>query len=120
MVFSRSEGHRPVFGSALKQIRKAYPYVKNLDDSIITLIESPKEMMTASLPVKMDNGEIRVFPAIRVHYNDVLGPTKGGIRYHPGVTADEVKSLAFWMTFKCSVVGLPYGGAKGGARKNNL
>lgn len=68
--------------------------------------------------MRMDNGSLRVFQGYRVRYNDLCGPTKGGIRYHPQVNADEVKSLAFWMTCKCAVVGIPYGGGKGGITVN--
>jgi glutamate dehydrogenase (NADP+) len=74
----------------------------------------PKAMLTVSLPVRMDDGSMQYFKAYRCQYNDVLGPTKGGIRYHPNVTAEEVSALALWMTIKCAAVGLPYGGAKGG------
>jgi glutamate dehydrogenase (NAD(P)+) len=70
--------------------------------------------LTVNFPVKMDDGSVRVFTGYRVHHSTVLGPTKGGIRFHPDVTLDEVRALAMWMTWKCSVVGLPYGGAKGG------
>ena len=62
----------------------------------------------------MDNEHIEIFPAIRVHYNDILGPCKGGIRFHPNVSEDEVNALALWMTFKCAVADIPFGGAKGG------
>jgi glutamate dehydrogenase (NAD(P)+) len=70
--------------------------------------------LTVNFPVKMDDGSVRVFTGYRVHHSTVLGPTKGGIRYHPGVTLNAIRALAMWMTWKCSVVGLPYGGAKGG------
>ena len=101
------------FSNALNQIRKAYPFT-NISEDIKKILENPKETLTANLAVKMDDNKIKIFPAMRVHYNNALGPTKGGIRYHPDVNEDEVKSLAFWMTFKCAVSGLPYGGAKGG------
>ena len=64
--------------------------------------------------MKMDDGSIRVFEAFRSQHNDAVGPTKGGIRFHPNVSLDEVRALSTWMTFKCGVVGLPYGGGKGG------
>ncbi len=83
-----------------------------------TLLSAPKMVAQVSIPVRMDNGKVKVFQGFRCRYNDLLGPTKGGIRYHPGVNADEVISLAFWMTFKCAVVGLPYGGGKGGVIVN--
>jgi glutamate dehydrogenase (NAD(P)+) len=78
------------------------------------MLRKPKRELTVNFPVKMDDGSVKVFTGHRVHHSIVLGPTKGGIRYHPDVTLDEVRALAMWMTWKCSVVGLPYGGAKGG------
>lgn len=115
MVFTevRKTCKEETFNNGLKQIRKAYKYV-DIDKDVCKILEHPKEILCASLAVEMDNGSISIFPAIRVHYNDIIGPTKGGIRYHPNVNEDEVKALAFWMTFKCAVTDLPYGGAKGG------
>jgi len=113
MVFKLDLCKTDVFDNALSQIRKAYPFVR-ITENAKRILESPKEILVASLPVQMDNGDILVYPAIRVHYNDLLGPGKGGIRYHPTVTEDEVKALAFWMTFKCAVADIPFGGAKGG------
>jgi glutamate dehydrogenase/leucine dehydrogenase len=101
------------FDNALEQLRIAADHLK-LEDGILHMLEHPKEELTVSLPVRMDNGETRVFTGYRVHYNDARGPTKGGIRYHPNVTLDEVKALAAWMTWKCSVADIPFGGAKGG------
>ncbi|MBW2362298.1 MAG: Glu/Leu/Phe/Val dehydrogenase [Deltaproteobacteria bacterium] len=80
----------------------------------LAALRHPLATLTASLPVRMDDGSTRYFVGFRCRYNDVLGPTKGGIRYHPGVTIEEVQALALWMTVKCAVVGLPYGGGKGG------
>lgn len=115
MVFTKVK--KPIkeetFNNALKQIRKAYKYI-DINKDIANILEHPKEILAASLIVEMDDGSLEIFPAIRVHYNDILGPTKGGIRYHPNVNEDEVKALSFWMTFKCAVTGIPYGGAKGG------
>ncbi|MBD3163834.1 glutamate dehydrogenase [Candidatus Woesearchaeota archaeon] len=115
MVFSRhsKEYEGKIFSNALKQIRKAYEYV-NISKDVCSILENPKEILSSSLVIEMDDGTVGIFPAIRVHFNDILGPTKGGIRYHPNVNKDEVKALAFWMTFKCAVTGIPYGGAKGG------
>ena len=101
------------FENSLEQLRIAAEYLK-LDEGIHQILSHPKRELTVSLPVKMDNGKIKVFTGYRVQYNDARGPFKGGIRYHPGVTLDEVKALAAWMTWKTSVVNIPYGGAKGG------
>ena len=81
---------------------------------VLAALRQPKAVLMASLPVRMDDGSTRWFSGYRCRYNDARGPTKGGIRYHPGVTLEEVQALALWMTLKCAVVGLPYGGAKGG------
>jgi glutamate dehydrogenase/leucine dehydrogenase len=78
------------------------------------VLKHPKRELTVYFPVRMDDGSYRVFTGHRVQYNMARGPTKGGIRYHPGVTLDEVRALAAWMTWKCAVVNIPYGGAKGG------
>ena len=101
------------FENALEQLRIAAEYLK-LDEGIHQMLAHPKRQLTVSLPVKMDNGTTKVFTGFRVQYNDARGPFKGGIRYHPGVTLDEVKSLSAWMTWKTSVADIPYGGAKGG------
>ena len=101
------------FENALEQLRIAAEYLK-LDEGIHQILASPKRQLTVSLPVKMDDGETRVFTGYRVQYNDARGPFKGGIRYHPNVTLDEVKALSAWMTWKTSVANIPYGGAKGG------
>jgi glutamate dehydrogenase/leucine dehydrogenase len=101
------------FENALEQLRIAAEYLK-LDEGIHAVLASPKRQLTVSLPVKMDDGTTHVFTGYRVQYNDARGPFKGGIRYHPGVTLDEVKALAAWMTWKTSVANIPYGGAKGG------
>src|SRR5258708_34054905 len=74
----------------------------------------PKRQIIVSCPIQMDNGEIEVFTGFRVQYNITLGPAKGGIRYHPGVNLDEVTALAAWMTWKCAVAHIPFGGGKGG------
>jgi len=101
------------FESSLEQLRIAAGYLK-LDEGIHQILAHPKRELTVSLPVRMDNGKTKVFTGYRVQYNDARGPCKGGIRYHPGVTLDEVRALAAWMTWKTSVVNIPYGGAKGG------
>jgi glutamate dehydrogenase/leucine dehydrogenase len=85
-----------------------------LDSSIREVLEKPKRALIVSLPVKMDDGTVRVFSGCRVQHNDARGPFKGGIRYHPAVTLDEITALSMLMTWKCAVVNIPYGGAKGG------
>ncbi|HEX2031486.1 MAG TPA: Glu/Leu/Phe/Val dehydrogenase [Actinomycetota bacterium] len=86
----------------------------NLDPNIHEVLRHPKRTLTVAVPIRMDDGSVRVFTGHRVHHNTSRGPSKGGIRYHPAVNLDEVKALAMWMTWKCAVVGIPYGGAKGG------
>jgi glutamate dehydrogenase (NAD(P)+) len=85
-----------------------------LDPGIWKILTHPKRQITVSCPVQMDNGEIEVFTGYRVQYNITLGPAKGGIRFHPDVTLDEVTALAAWMTWKCAVAHIPFGGGKGG------
>jgi glutamate dehydrogenase (NAD(P)+) len=85
-----------------------------LDTGIHRILRQPKRSLSVSVPVRMDSGEIQVFNGYRVHHDVTRGPAKGGIRYHPDVTLDETKALAMWMTWKCAVVNIPYGGAKGG------
>jgi glutamate dehydrogenase/leucine dehydrogenase len=90
----------------------------NLDPGLHEMLKRPMRTIIVNIPVIMDNGSLQVFTGYRVQYNDVLGPTKGGIRYHPDVTLDEVVALSAWMTFKTAVTGLPLGGGKGGIRCN--
>ena len=85
-----------------------------LDPNLIRVLSACKKAVEVSIPVSMDDGSIEVFQGFRVTHNIARGPSKGGIRYHPDVTLDEVKSLAMWMTWKCALMGLPFGGAKGG------
>ncbi len=86
----------------------------SLDPWIVEFLSHPKRTTIASVPVRLDSGEVKAYTAYRCQYNDALGPTKGGIRYHPDVSLDEVVALAAWMTWKCAIAGLPYGGGKGG------
>lgn len=86
----------------------------HLNDGMREILKHPKRELTVNFPVRMDDGSYRVYTGYRVQYNMARGPTKGGIRYHPNVSLDEVRALAAWMTWKCAVVNLPYGGAKGG------
>ena len=85
-----------------------------LEDGMRQVLRTPKRQLTVSVPTLMDDGSVRVFEGYRVQHNIARGPAKGGIRYHPRVTLDEVKALAAWMTWKCATVNVPYGGAKGG------
>ncbi len=103
----------PLFGAMLQEFDAA-ARILDLDPGIWKILTHPKRQITVSCPVQMDNGEIEVFTGYRVQYNITLGPAKGGIRYHPGVTLDEVTALAAWMTWKCAVAQLPFGGGKGG------
>jgi len=89
-----------------------------LNDEIYNVLKSPAKQVIVSLPITMDNGSIRVFEGYRVIHSKILGPSKGGIRFDPAVNLDEVKALAAWMTWKCAVVDIPYGGAKGGITCN--
>jgi len=91
-----------------------------LEDEIYNVLKNPTRQVIVSLPVTMDNGAIRVFEGYRVIHSNILGPSKGGIRFDPAVNLDEVKALAAWMTWKCAVVDIPYGGAKGGVNCNPL
>lgn len=102
-----------VFESA-KQRLKQLGELSGISEHVIEGLLRPKQTLCASIAVLMDDGSTEYFDAFRCHYSAHLGPCKGGIRYHPGVTQDEVQALALWMTIKCSVVGLPYGGGKGG------
>nr|WP_199289016.1 Glu/Leu/Phe/Val dehydrogenase [Pseudanabaena sp. FACHB-1998] len=102
-----------LFDQASERLADAIAHVHISEDAIERL-KSPKASLQVSIPVRMDNGTLKVFQGYRVRYNDLRGPTKGGIRFHPKVNMDEVTSLAFWMTFKCAAVNLPFGGAKGG------
>jgi glutamate dehydrogenase (NAD(P)+) len=102
-----------VFSAMLQEFDEAARLL-NLESGIWKILTHPKRQITVSCPVQMDNGEIEVFTGYRVQYNITLGPAKGGIRYHPGVTLDEVTALAAWMTWKCAVAHIPFGGGKGG------
>ncbi|MBI5931709.1 MAG: Glu/Leu/Phe/Val dehydrogenase [Chloroflexi bacterium] len=101
------------YQTAMTQYDRAVSYL-NLHDGLVEFMRRPKREYTFHFPVRMDSGEIRMFTGYRVHHNTVLGPSKGGIRYAAYVNIDEVRALAMWMTWKCALVGLPYGGAKGG------
>jgi glutamate dehydrogenase (NAD(P)+) len=101
------------FEISKQQFDRAADYLE-LDSSMRRVLKNAKRQLIVSIPVKMDNGEVQVFEGYRVQHNIARGPAKGGIRFHPQVTLDEVKALASWMTWKCATVGIPYGGGKGG------
>ncbi len=101
------------FENGIQQAEKAAKKIK-LKTEYWNYIKTPKRVIEASIPLKMDDGELRTYVGYRVQFNDLFGPTKGGIRFHPEVSLDEVKALSFWMTFKNIIAGLPYGGGKGG------
>ncbi len=101
------------FNIAQAQLDKAAEKL-NLDPQIHAFLREPMRELWVSIPIKMDNGSTKIFKGFRVQYNDARGPTKGGIRFHPEETIDTVRALAAWMTWKCAVVDIPYGGAKGG------
>ena len=103
----------PAFQAALEQLNDAIPFA-DIDAEVVERLRYPKATLTVSIPVRMDDGSLKIFDGYRVRHSDVRGPGKGGLRYHPKVDLDEVKALAFWMTCKCAVMDLPYGGAKGG------
>jgi glutamate dehydrogenase (NAD(P)+) len=105
--------HGAIFGAMLQEFDLA-ARILELDPGIWKILTHPKRQIIVSCPVQMDNGEIEVFTGYRVQYNITLGPAKGGIRYHPDVSLDEVTALAAWMTWKCAVAHIPFGGGKGG------
>ena len=111
------EWDTPLFKTALTQFEQAIPYA-DLNESIAERLRFPERAVMVTVPIRRDAGHVEVFPAYRVQHSSVLGPTKGGIRYDPHVTLGECAALAVWMTWKCALLRLPYGGAKGGVRCN--
>ena len=101
------------FEIAQQQIKAACDKL-GTEPAVYEILKQPRKVVEVSIPVKMDNGEVKTFIGYRAQHNDALGPGKGGVRYHQNVTMDEVKALSMWMTFKCGVTGTPYGGGKGG------
>ena len=101
------------YETALRQFDEAAE-ILNLDPDMRELLRRPKRELVVNFPVEMDDSSIRMFRGYRVHHNITRGPAKGGIRFHPQADLDEVRALAMWMTWKCAVMNLPYGGAKGG------
>ena len=109
-----AENHsKSAYEIAVEQFDNAVKYL-DIKQGIVDMLRVPKRQLIVNFPVKMDDDSVKMFTGYRVHHSTARGPTKGGIRYHPDVTLDEVKALAMWMTWKCAVVGIPYGGAKGG------
>jgi glutamate dehydrogenase (NADP+) len=106
-----------LLSDASQRLEEALKHTSISEDAIESL-KFPKASLSVSIPVRMDDGSLQVFQGYRVRYDDTRGPGKGGVRYHPNVSMDEVQSLAFWMTFKCAALGLPFGGAKGGITVN--
>ena len=105
------------FEIAQKQIKSACDKL-NADPAVYEILKNPMRVLEVSFPVKLDNGTVKTFVGYRSQHNNAVGPFKGGLRFHPDVTKDEVKALSTWMTFKCSVAGTPYGGGKGGMAIN--
>ncbi len=116
-AFGDQERSISAFDNALKQFDRAAK-ILNLSNNEIAVIKEPRRTIEVNMPVRMDDGNIRVFKGYRVQHNIVRGPAKGGIRFHPKVDIDEIKALSLWMTFKCAVVGIPMGGGKGGIEVN--
>ncbi|MDP2606065.1 MAG: Glu/Leu/Phe/Val dehydrogenase dimerization domain-containing protein, partial [Deltaproteobacteria bacterium] len=110
---STVEWRSPASEMAVQQFDMAAAKI-GLDANVAVRLRRPDRALIISVPTRMDDGKVHVFTGYRVQHNDVLGPFKGGIRYHPEVNLGEVSALAMWMTWKCSLVGLPFGGAKGG------
>lgn len=106
-----------LFNDAQIRLTDVFQHI-TLSDDIRERLANPKLSLSVSIPVRMDDGSLRVFTGYRVQFDDTRGPTKGGVRFHPEVSLDEVTTLSFWMTIKCAVAGLPFGGAKGGVCVN--
>src|SRR6476660_8373438 len=115
--FAHLEYDTPLYRTAIAQFDQAVPHA-NVDPGIAERLRHPERSIIVSCPIKLDDGSRVVFPGYRVQHSSVLGPTKGGIRYDPHVTLGECAALAVWMTWKCALLRLPYGGAKGGVRCN--
>jgi glutamate dehydrogenase (NAD(P)+) len=118
---SHDSGHleweTPLYTQAITQFEQALPHAA-VEDAVAERLRYPERSLVVSVPVRLDDGRWRVFPGYRVQHSSVLGPTKGGVRYDPEVDLGECAALAMWMTWKCALLRLPYGGAKGGVRCN--
>ncbi|MEM6467969.1 MAG: Glu/Leu/Phe/Val dehydrogenase [Planctomycetota bacterium] len=108
-----------IFENALLRLDRAAQFA-NIDSEALDRLRHPKSVVNVSIPIRMDDGSLRIFEGYRVRHDDTRGPTKGGIRFHPQVHLGEVKALAFWMTCKCAVAGVPFGGGKGGVIVNPI
>src|SRR6187549_2368927 len=113
--FAHLEYDTPLYRTAIAQFDQAVPYAE-VDPGIAERLRHPERSIIVSCPIKLDDGSRLVFPGYRVQHSSVLGPTKGGVRYDPEVSLGECAALAVWMTWKCALLRLPYGGAKGGVR----
>lgn len=110
---SNTEEHLDVLAPTQVVIKEALEKL-GYSNEMYELLKEPVRMMTVKIPVRMDDGQVKIFTGYRAQHNDAVGPTKGGIRFHPNVTENEVKALSIWMSLKCGIVDLPYGGGKGG------
>ncbi len=108
--------HNP-FENAQEQLDKVVKYL-DISPDILKVLREPQKVLEVNIPVRMDSGEVRVFRGFRSQHNNALGPYKGGIRFHPNVSKEEVMALSMWMTWKCAVAGIPFGGGKGGVIVN--
>ena len=106
-----------LLADASQKLEPALKHISISEDALRRL-KAPKASLNVSIPVRLDNGSLKIFQGYRVRYDDTRGPGKGGVRYYPQVSMDEVQSLAFWMTFKTALLNLPFGGAKGGVTVN--
>jgi glutamate dehydrogenase (NAD(P)+) len=113
VALKEHEDRTSAYHTAIAQFNRAVQYL-DIPDDLQDYLRYPRREFTVNFPVRRDNGRAEMFTGYRVHHNTVLGPSKGGIRFTLGVTLDEVRALAMWMTWKCALVNLPYGGAKGG------
>ncbi|HSS99307.1 MAG TPA: Glu/Leu/Phe/Val dehydrogenase, partial [Terriglobales bacterium] len=118
MVVSLNQVHKEIevqsaYQTALSQYERAVQRL-DIDDNVVEYMRWPRREFTVNFPVRRDDGRVEMFTGYRVHHSTVLGPSKGGVRYSMAVNLDEVRALAMWMTWKCALVNLPYGGAKGG------
>jgi len=112
-----NRNHDDIFTAAVRRMNGALAH-SEIDPEAVQRLKHPKQVIEVSIPVRMDDGSLEVFTGYRVRHDDTRGPTKGGIRYHPAVSLAEVKALSFWMTCKCAVANLPFGGGKGGVIVN--